>query len=516
MSTVLVGLGILCIFVLLGVLEKRRNDWALRQIPLRINVNGIRGKSTATRLITSILAEAGYNVVGKTTGTAARMIYGHEREEPIVRKVEGANIKEQLACIAKAAKRGADAMVCECMAVRPEYQVVVHEQMLQANICVIVNILEDHLDVMGPTKKQIAETFAKSIPYYGYCVTVASPYLYILEEECLRRGSQLVVVDESKIPESLIAEFSYEIFPANIALAFGVAQILGIAPDVARRGALLAKPDPGAAQIVRARDNDLVFVNGFAANEPASTWAIWDRMEKKGVTEKGTIVLFNGRMDRIDRTEQFVRDFFPKMPAGTMLFCMGQGLSCVTKAYKAGKFPQLAEYRCFEGTTSALHVLEVLLDERYRGCCVYGIGNIHGGGGTILSGIEFGFDAVIHQERSSLMGFFESHLPRGVRQTHLEGIRKAHGELSAPSLAGASSKKSVGSSDSSSADAGPDLAVSPGAKGRPSRSVGATGVSKASAVRRAKAGNRVSEEVVRTTSSSQLPERVSACSERSR
>ena len=73
-------------------------------MPLRVNVNGIRGKSTVTRLVTAILAEEGYNVVGKTTGTAARMIYGLDREEPIVRKPEGANIKEQVVCIDKAAR----------------------------------------------------------------------------------------------------------------------------------------------------------------------------------------------------------------------------------------------------------------------------------------------------------------------------------------------------------------------------------------------------------------------------
>lgn len=172
-------------------------------------------------MITSILAEEGYNVIGKTTGTAARMIYGQKGEEAIVRKVEGANIKEQLACIEKAAKLGANAMVCECMAVRPEYQVIVHEQMLQANITVIVNILEDHLDVMGPTEVQIAEAFSKTIPYHGYCVTVPNPYLYILERECLRRASQLVVVDESRISYEYMSQFDYEIFPANIALAFG-------------------------------------------------------------------------------------------------------------------------------------------------------------------------------------------------------------------------------------------------------------------------------------------------------
>ncbi|MBQ5468103.1 MAG: poly-gamma-glutamate synthase PgsB, partial [Oscillospiraceae bacterium] len=56
------------------LLEKRRNERNLKKLKIRVNVNGIRGKSTITRLITRILQEAGYHVVGKTTGTAARMI----------------------------------------------------------------------------------------------------------------------------------------------------------------------------------------------------------------------------------------------------------------------------------------------------------------------------------------------------------------------------------------------------------------------------------------------------------
>ena len=290
MGTAVVGVFVIAAFAAMGALERFRNGRALRRMPLRVNVNGIRGKSTVTRLVTAILAEEGYNVVGKTTGTAARMIYGLDREEPIVRKPEGANIKEQVVCIDKAARHGANAMVCECMAVRPEYQTVVQERMLRANVCVIVNILEDHLDVMGPTELQIAEAFSKSIPRRGYCVTVPGPYLYVLERECVKRGSELVVVDESEVPEEYIARFPYEIFPANVALAIGVARVLGISREVAERGALLAKPDPGAAQIVDAKDNDLVFVNGFAANEPSSSWTIWDRMESKGATEKGVVV----------------------------------------------------------------------------------------------------------------------------------------------------------------------------------------------------------------------------------
>ena len=115
----------MCIVTLLafGIREQLAQKRNVKKIPIRVNINGIRGKSTVTRLITGILTEAGYKTVGKTTGTEARMIYWFQDEEdPIVRKPQGANIGEQLEVLQKSVDLGAEALVCECMAVRPEYQ----------------------------------------------------------------------------------------------------------------------------------------------------------------------------------------------------------------------------------------------------------------------------------------------------------------------------------------------------------------------------------------------------------
>ena len=52
----------------LGYLWYRGANYApkrLDSIPVRVNVNGIRGKSTVTRLITGVVQEAEYKTVGK-------------------------------------------------------------------------------------------------------------------------------------------------------------------------------------------------------------------------------------------------------------------------------------------------------------------------------------------------------------------------------------------------------------------------------------------------------------------
>jgi len=67
------------IFLLLFVLgfwghEAWRHRRALRALPIRIHVNGSRGKSSVTRLVAAALREGGIPTAAKTTGSKARMI----------------------------------------------------------------------------------------------------------------------------------------------------------------------------------------------------------------------------------------------------------------------------------------------------------------------------------------------------------------------------------------------------------------------------------------------------------
>ena len=149
----------------------------------------IRGKSTVTRLITGVIKEAEYKTVGKTTGTSARMIYWFtDKEKPIKRRPEGPNIGEQRRVVKEVADLGTEALVCECMAVQPDYQLIFQNKMIQANIGVIVNVLEDHMDVMGPTLDEVAEAFTATIPYNGHLITIESEYLEFFKEIAKERN----------------------------------------------------------------------------------------------------------------------------------------------------------------------------------------------------------------------------------------------------------------------------------------------------------------------------------------
>jgi len=377
----------ICILFVLGFLEKRKNENNIKKIPIRVNVNGIRGKSTATRLITGILTEAGYKTIGKTTGTAARMIYWNQKnEKPIVRGLLGPNIKEQLDVIEEAAQLGAEALVGECMAVHPDYQEVYQNSMIQANVCVIVNVLEDHLDVMGPTLDQVAMAFTSTIPRGGHLITVSGPYLEYFREDARKKNTKVIVADNNNIPEGFLEKFDYTLFPDNVALALGVAEALGISKEIALQGCLNAHPDPGAVRFhhLKFMGNKGVFINGFAANEPVSSLSIWQKIcENKSLPTKNPIILFNGRPDRVDRTEQFVRDFFPHFNEGTLIG-MGQALKSIQVGFDKGQYG-FNEYIHFEDKT-AEEVVEYLLNNMDNRV-ILGVGNIHGDGEELLEGL---------------------------------------------------------------------------------------------------------------------------------
>ena len=362
-------------------MAQKRN---VEKIPIRVNINGIRGKSTVTRLITSILTEAGYKTVGKTTGTAARMIYWFQDDEDIiVRQPQGANIGEQLKVLQKAADLNAEALVCECMAVNPDYQKVFQFRMLEANIVVIVNVLEDHLDVMGPTLDQIAQAFGATIPYNGFLITIDCAYTNYFKQIAKERNTKVIIADNSKITDEYLAKFDYMIFPDNASLALAVGEALGIDEETCFKGMLNAHPDPGAMRITRIGDENLncTFVNGFAANDPQSTVNIWERVKELEYNTEDPIVIMNCREDRVDRTEIFVSDVFPKIQTHTLV-AIGEVSEPITTAFNNGQFPNVKNYINLEYAEpdKIMETLNPLLKDRM----VFGVGNIHGQGEALI------------------------------------------------------------------------------------------------------------------------------------
>ncbi|WP_422387437.1 poly-gamma-glutamate synthase PgsB [Alkalicoccus halolimnae] len=378
---------IFAVILFLGVRERKKHAKALEKVPVRINVNGVRGKSTVTRLVTGILQEAGYRTVGKTTGTDARMLYWFEDEEtPIKRRLEGPNIGEQKKVIQTSADKKADALVSECMAVNPDYQEVFQEEMLQANIVLIVNVLHDHMEVLGPTLDHVAEAFAGTIPYNGHLIINESPYVEYYTKIAEERKSTVKVIEADNVTEAYLKKFPYMVFPENAALGFAVAEALGIDRAVAEKGMLQAWPDPGSMKILTVGDTKEPshFVNGFAANDATSTINIWKRVEQLGFPVQDPVIIVNCREDRVERTEQFASDVLPYLPTANLVL-IGSVTDPIVKAchagtIKAGQVLDLADKNIEE----VVEELQPFLKNR----TIYGIGNIHGMGEPLIHEFE--------------------------------------------------------------------------------------------------------------------------------
>jgi len=148
--------------------EQIHHNERISNITYRIHVNGIRGKSSVTRLIGQILREEGTKTFTKTTGSAARIIDHKGKESIIKRRI--ATIIEQIDIVKKISKHTPEALVIECMAIQPQLQKVCEEKMIQATISVLTNVREDHQEKMGWTLEEITHTLCEFIPSNGILV----------------------------------------------------------------------------------------------------------------------------------------------------------------------------------------------------------------------------------------------------------------------------------------------------------------------------------------------------------
>ncbi len=285
-----------------------RHQRRLRQLDVRVHVNGIRGKSTVTRLVAGVLREGGFHTVAKTTGSAARVIGPRGEETPIARR-GAATINEQVDVVAAHVHGGVEALVIECMAVRPLYQQYSQEFMVQSDITVITNVREDHQEEMGETLEEIADSLSVTIPRDGVLITAEDrPHLrQRLARNAQARGSRLVCADPDLVADEDMRGFDYLQFRSNVAIGLTLARLLGVSRTAAMRGMWKSVPDVG---VVRLRTFDVggaqvLWVPMFAANDRESVVLTFETLRPRFPPGAPVIGILNNRRDRGRRAELF-------------------------------------------------------------------------------------------------------------------------------------------------------------------------------------------------------------------
>jgi len=379
----IVILILLFIWILFSALEYILHLKNLTFFPVRIHVNGTRGKSSVTRLIAAGLRAGGIRTFAKTTGTKPRMIFEDGSETPIYRPGKP-NIIEQVGVIRRAAAHDIQALVVECMAVRPEYQRFVERKMIRSTLGVITNIREDHVEEMGPTLEDIAKAICGTIPEKSALFTAEKRMLQIIQTEADKKGTKVVVADEGCILDEMMHGFSYIEHKENVALALKVVEHFGISQDIAIKGMWAAEPDPGVLQRYHIKffNRELEFINAFAANDPDSTLIIWNKVNGSIAKEYVRIVILVCRSDRLDRSKQFGELIATKL-AVDYYIVVGSFTDVVEKeAIGLGLSPN----KLFNmGNSTPECIFEKVLEVTPRRALVFGIGNMVEYGESIVT-----------------------------------------------------------------------------------------------------------------------------------
>nr|WP_277350824.1 poly-gamma-glutamate synthase PgsB [Rhodococcus sp. HNM0569] len=302
----LVVIGAVLLFY--WAMSVRGHQRRLRQLDVRVHVNGIRGKSTVTRLVGGVLREGGYVTVGKTTGSAARVIGPHGEETPIFRR-GAANINEQIDIVAEHIRPDVEALVIECMAVRPLYQQYSQDYMVRSDVTIITNVREDHQEEMGETLEEIADSMAVTIPRGGVVITAEDrPYLRErLRKRAEERGSVLVYADPESVDDEDMRGFDYLQFKTNVAIGLTIARLCGVSRQAALEGMWKSVPDIGVVRLrsYDVRGKSVLWVPMFAANDRESVKLTFETLQAQFPPGATVIGILNNRRDRGRRAELF-------------------------------------------------------------------------------------------------------------------------------------------------------------------------------------------------------------------
>ncbi len=384
MYSFIILLIIILIMIIYGIMEFAKHQKRIYSIPIRIHINGTRGKSSVTRLIGAGLRTGGIASIIKVTGTYPRLILEDGSETEIYRR-EKANILEQLAIVKFAASHKIQALVIECMALQPLYQWITENQMLHATIGVITNARLDHLDVMGPGLLDVAEALGKTIPSNQHFFTTEYRIPDVLRKIAEKRNTIMHLPMPDSVKKEEMKGFSYIEHRENVALALAVCEHLGIERNIALEGMYKAIPDAGALSRYNVEffKKRMIFYNAFAANDPESSYMIWEMLKKEIGFEGLRIVLLNTRHDRLDRAKQLAEMIAQKLETELdYLILIGQSTDVVedmsiANGMKRDKIINL-------GWTTPANVFEEILSITDNISTIVGIGNM-GGMGAITA-----------------------------------------------------------------------------------------------------------------------------------
>ena len=270
---------VLLALLLLGIIENQMHQRALTKIPLRVLVNGTRGKTTVTRMAASVLNEAGLRTYAKTTGSEARRILpdGSESE---YRKRRLVSMMEQLPFVRLAVRGKADAIVVECMALRVENQRLMAQKLIRPQYVLMTNAYVDHVEEIGKTEEETVRVLSQSF---------TDKAIVIAHDKRFGKYAKRLIVPAFQVNAAAFQDCSYPVHAENVQLILVFRAIRNVKPDI------------GMYKEIRLRH--ICVKNAFAANDPVSFSEMLNSCAQHGAYS----LIYNHRKDRPYRLEAFAQ-----------------------------------------------------------------------------------------------------------------------------------------------------------------------------------------------------------------
>jgi gamma-polyglutamate synthase len=375
-------------FILLGVVVAYLaiesvliNRWR-NKLPIRIHVNGTRGKSSVTRYIAAGLRASGRRPLAKVTGVRPTIIYP-DGKTSIIKRRGPANVREQLRMFFTAHRYGCDAIVLECMSIVPALQKL-ETRILQPHITVLTNISDDHREELGKSDEERTEAYCSSLPSNAIVVTNDLKHLASVQETGRLKNTK-VIVPSNDFRDS-ISSLPQEIIRNNVALALTVCESFG----VERRLALIAILAEATEQtpfhkIFMVGEQKVHFVNGFAVNDVPSAISFLDLWKKTIGGWDKLVFVINTRADRPLRSVEFAT-WCSSLDDLSEIILIGSHVPFMKR--ELVKFGYPVEKISFWSERQIQSPIDSLKRNISEPTAVFGFGNIAGDGFLLIDALE--------------------------------------------------------------------------------------------------------------------------------
>ena len=359
-----------CVGLLLvaGLLENYFHQRNLKKIPIRILVNGTRGKTSVCRLVVAALNKHGIRTMGRTTGSEAAMLNPDGSVEPFVRRT-AARITEMIPFVRSCAKAEVRCMVVECMALGAENQRTIARTLVKPTHVVITNSYVDHIVEIGSTTEETAWTLSQSVPKGCELFAVEDCYQGL---DCIFHKVDVAQQRIAVLMDDRIERSPIPLHGSNVSLSVALCGALGVGEDEVLAAISEVVPDIGLHRAFTGR-NGAVFHPDFSVNDLHCMEEAVLAFSSK--TKKLSLV-YNNRADREYRLPLMLQ----------ILKRYGGLVSCV---YCIGDYPKkVASYFSKRGGVAAAVSSEKELYESINqvdGDNVFlGLGNIKGAGERLV------------------------------------------------------------------------------------------------------------------------------------